>query len=113
MFGATTSSDNVQLYSLLVHLRSTISKKGLMKLGGAPICLIIVLAIFRRAYYEMVSKCHFLPALMAACCLWRHLSLRNSITRFYIVFGVACFALSSTMQWIRVLWRNLIFSQAR
>jgi len=67
----------------------------------------LFLSIFRSSYYELVSKSHYILAVLAAYMVWRHLYLKNAASQFYIVLGVLIFTLTTIAQFLRIGWRNI------
>ena len=64
------------------------------------------MSFFRVYYYELVSKSHYIMAVLASIALFRHLDIQSVYARVYIVFGLACFIGTALVHCTSLLWRN-------
>lgn len=72
-------------------------------------CLLILTWV-RSPLYEFFLKSHFLLSILIMVALWRHLTIKPTFTRFYIVIGTSIFVATTLLRYGRLLFRQFSWS---
>ena len=63
--------------------------------------------MLRKPFFEFFQKTHYCLAILVAYAVWRHLSIKPTFSRYYVVVAGSIFALTTIAQYSRILLRNV------
>ena len=71
----------------------------------------MLLSIFQIPLYEFFQKIHYAIAILIVYAIWRHVSVRSSSSRIYMIVAACVFLSTTTLRYARVIWRNVVWSK--
>lgn len=74
-------------------------------------CCLLLLTWIRSPLYELFLKSHFLLAVLIMVALWRHLTIKPSFTRFYVIIATSIFVATTLLRYGRLLFRQFSWSR--
>ena len=74
-------------------------------------CCLLLFTWIRSPLYEFFLKSHFLLAILIMVALWRHLTIKSSFSRVYVLVATSIFAFTTLLRYTRLLFRQFSWSQ--
>ena len=71
----------------------------------------LIVPIISSPFYEFFSKSHYLLGLFLVYAIWRHLPVKNDISRYYLIIALATLTLTTILRYSRIIFRSIRWSK--